>query len=398
VLDSRGNPTVAVQVKLSGGATGIAKVPSGASTGKHEALELRDGDPARYGGKGVLRAVENVNRIIAPALAAADAGDQAALDHRLIELDGTPDKSRIGANAILGVSVAAAKAAAAWWGKAPWQYLAGARSAQMPLPMVNIISGGHHAGWNFDFQDFMIVPHGAANYASALEMAVAVHRATRAVLEEKGYLLTGIADEGGWGPKLERDELALEILVESIRRAGYQPGTQISIAIDVAASHFHRVDYGIHLLTGLLDRYPIISIEDGLPEDDWLGWQDLTSRLGSRIQLIGDDLFATNPRRLEEGISRGAANAVLVKMNQIGTLTETLAVVDRARVAGYRAVISARSGETEDDFLADLAVASGAGQIKVGSVRGSERLAKYNRLLRIGQQADLPWQPGLRPA
>ena len=383
ILDSRGNPTGAVEVRLSGGATGLAKVPSGASTGRHEAVELRDGDPARYGGKGVLRAVENVNRILAPAILGRDAGDQAALDHKLVELDGTPDKSHLGANAILGVSVATAKAAAANLGKAPWQYLAGARTPRMPLPMVNIISGGHHAGWNFDFQDFLVVPHGASSYSAGLEWVVAVHRTTRAVLEEKGYVLTGTADEGGWGPKLERDELALEILVESISRAGFAPGKQISIAIDVAASHFNRAGYGVDFLAGLVGKYPIVSIEDGLPEDDWPGWQDLTARLGAKVQLVGDDLFATNLARLEEGIRRGAANAVLVKMNQIGTLTETFAVIDRAAAAGYKAVISARSGETEDDFLADLAVASGAGQIKVGSVRGSERLAKYNRLRKI---------------
>jgi len=397
VLDSRGNPTVAVSVKLSGGAVGIAKVPSGASTGRHEAVELRDNDPTRYAGKGVLRAVENVNRMIAPALADVDGIDQQAIDRCLIELDGTADKSRLGANAILGVSCAVARAAAAARGQSLWQYLAGSRKAVLPLPMVNIISGGHHAGWNFDFQDFLIVPHGAPGYAAALEIAAAVHRAARQVLDARGYALTGVADEGGWGPKLERDEKALDILVEAIERAGYMPGTQISIAIDVAASHFERPDYGVDFLARLAEKYPIVSIEDGLGEDDWNGWQQLTARLGSRVQLIGDDLFATNPARLEEGIRRGAANAVLVKMNQIGTLTETFAVVDRAREAGYRAVISARSGETEDDFLADLAVASGAGQIKVGSVRCSERLAKYNRLLWIEQQERLPWKPVLRP-
>ena len=395
ILDSRGNPTVAVEVTLSGGKTGLAKVPSGASTGRHEALELRDGDLSRYAGKGVLRAVENVNRILAPALIGADAGDQAALDRRLIELDGTPNKSRLGANALLGVSVATAKAAAAWWGKQPWHYLAGDRAAGLPLPMVNIISGGHHAGWNMDFQDFLIVPHGAPSYSAALEMIVAVHRATRTILEEKGYVLTGTADEGGWGPKLEHDERALQILMEAIGRAGFAPGAQVSIAIDVAASHFTRPDYGVDFLERLVRQYPILSIEDGLGEDDWTGWEELTRRLGRRVQLVGDDLFATNAARLEEGIRRGAANAVLVKMNQIGTLTETFAVIDRARAAGYRAVISARSGETEDDFLADLAVASGAGQIKVGSVRGSERLAKYNRLLRIERDAGLSWQPAI---
>lgn len=395
VLDSRGNPTVAVAVTLADGSHGVAKVPSGASTGRHEALELRDHDPARYRGKGVLRAVDNVNCAIAPALADLDAAGQETVDRRLIELDGTENKSRLGANAILGVSCAAARALAASRQQSLWQYLAGTRRAMLPLPMINIISGGHHAGWNFDFQDFLIVPHGASTYAEALEMAVAVHRATREVLDARGYALTGVADEGGWGPKLERDEQALEILVEAIGRAGYTPGTQVSMAIDVAASHFERPDYGVDFLARLVERYPIISIEDGLGEDDWDGWQRLTETLGSRVQLIGDDLFATNPARLEEGIRRGAANAVLVKMNQIGTLTETFAVIDRAREAGYRAVISARSGETEDDFLADLAVASGAGQIKVGSVRCSERLAKYNRLLWIERNAGLEWKPAL---
>jgi enolase len=395
VLDSRGNPTVAVAVRLGNGANGVAQVPSGASTGKHEALELRDADPARYGGKGVLRAVRNVNEIIAPALAHVEETEQAAIDRRLIELDGTDNKSRLGANAVLGVSCAVARAAAAARGEQLWHYLAGRRKALLPLPMVNMISGGHHAGWNFDFQDFLIVPHGASTYAAALEMAVAVHRATREVLDARGYVLTGVADEGGWGPKLERDEQALDILVEAIARAGYSAGTQVSIAIDVAASHFERPDYGVEFLTRLVDRYPIVSIEDGLGEDDWNGWQQLTAALGSRVQLIGDDLFATNPARLEQGTRRGAGNAVLVKMNQIGTLTETFAVIDRARDAGYGAVISARSGETEDDFLADLAVASGAGQIKVGSVRCSERLAKYNRLLRIEQNAGLEWKPVL---
>jgi enolase len=386
-LDSRGNPTVAAEVTLAEGTSGAAKAPSGASTGRHEALELRDGDAARYGGKGVLRAVENVNRIIGPAVAGMDSADQAALDRRMIELDGTPDKSRLGANAILAVSCAVARAEAAARRVPLWDYLRGSRTAVLPLPMINIISGGLHAGRNFDFQDFLIVPHGFSGYASALEAAVSVHRETREVLSERGYVLTGVADEGGWGPRLERDEIALDVLMDAIARAGYRPGEQISIAIDVAASHFSRPDYGVDFLVGLVDRYPVVSIEDGLPEDDWDGWRSLTETLGRRVQLIGDDLFATNPARLEEGIRRGTANAVLVKMNQIGTLTETFAVIDRAREAGYRAVISARSGETEDDFLADLAVASGAGQIKIGSVRCSERLAKYNRLLRIEQTA-----------
>jgi len=391
ILDSRGNPTVMVEAELSDGATAGAKVPSGASTGKHEAVELRDGDPARYAGKGVRKAVENVHRVLAPALRGLDAADQAALDRRMIELDGTPDKSRLGANAILGVSCAVARAAARSGGVPLWRYLAGERRAALPVPMVNILSGGLHAGRNVEFQDFLAVPSNFPTYAEALEAIAAVHRDARAVLEKRGYLLTGVADEGGWGPRLPTNETALDVMVEAIG------GRSIAIAIDVASSHFYNdgkyelrtegrslaSDRMIDLLAGWTARYPIVSIEDGLAEDDWTGWQKLTSALGGKVQLIGDDLFATNPGRLERGIRERAANAVLVKMNQIGTLTETFQVIDRASAAGFRAVISARSGETEDDFLADLAVASGAGQIKVGSITRSERLAKYNRLLEI---------------
>ena len=391
ILDSRGNPTVMVEAELSDGATAGAKVPSGASTGKHEAVERRDGDPARYAGKGVRKAVENVHRVLAPALRGLDAADQAALDRRMIELDGTPDKSRLGANAILGVSCAVARAAARSGGVPLWRYLAGERRAALPVPMVNILSGGLHAGRNVEFQDFLAVPSNFPTYAEALEVIVAVHRDARAVLEKRGYLLTGVADEGGWGPRLPTNETALDVMVEAIG------GRSIAIAIDVASSHFYNdgkyelrtegrslaSDRMIDLLAGWTARYPIVSIEDGLAEDDWTGWQKLTSALGGKVQLIGDDLFATNPGRLERGIRERAANAVLVKMNQIGTLTETFQVIDRASAAGFRAVISARSGETEDDFLADLAVASGAGQIKVGSITRSERLAKYNRLLEI---------------
>jgi len=391
ILDSRGNPTVMVEAELSDGATAGAKVPSGASTGKHEAVELRDGDPARYAGKGVRKAVENVHRVLAPALRGLDAADQAALDRRMIELDGTPDKSRLGANAILGVSCAVARAAARSGGVPLWRYLAGERRAALPVPMVNILSGGLHAGRNVEFQDFLAVPLNFPTYAEALEAIAAVHRDARAVLEKRGYLLTGVADEGGWGPRLPTNETALDVMVEAIG------GRSIAIAIDVASSHFYNdgkyelrtegrslaSDGMIDLLAGWTARYPIVSIEDGLAEDDWAGWQKLTAALGAKVQHIGDDLFATNPERLERGIRERAANAVLVKMNQIGTLTETFQVIDRARAAGFRAVISARSGETEDDFLADLAVASGAGQIKVGSITRSERLAKYNRLLEI---------------
>ena len=397
ILDSRGNPTVMVQVELSDATAASAKVPSGASTGSHEAIELRDGDSSRYAGKGVRQAVENITRVILPALRGANADDQAAVDRRMIELDGTPNKSRLGANAILGVSCAVARAVANSRRMSLWRYLAGERRAMLPVPMVNILSGGLHAGRNFEFQDFLAVPLGFATYAEALEAIVAVHRAARAVLEKRGYAMTGVADEGGWGPRLPTNETALDVMIEAIERASYHPGRQMAIAIDVAASHFS--DEGkyelqtegrsltsaemIDLLQGWVVRYPVVSIEDGLAEDDWTGWQRLTQALGERAQLIGDDLFATNPQRLERGIRERAANAVLVKMNQIGTLTETFQVIDRARAAGFRAVISARSGETEDDFLADLAVASGAGQIKVGSITRSERLAKYNRLLEI---------------
>ncbi|HEY2012013.1 MAG TPA: phosphopyruvate hydratase [Bryobacteraceae bacterium] len=403
VLDSRGNPTVSAMVELEDGTTGSASVPSGASTGSHEAVELRDGDPARYGGKGVRKAVANVNSVLAAALRGMEADRQAEIDARMIELDGSTGKSVLGANAILAVSCAVARAAASARGVPLWQYLAQNREARMPVPMVNILSGGRHAGFNIEFQDFLVMPRGFGSYGEALAAIVAVHGATRTVIAERGYILTGVADEGGWGPRLRTNEEALEILTAGVERAGFVPGEQMGIAIDVAATHFY-IDgrYHLHnesrslssdeliaLLEGWVARYAIVSIEDGLAEDDWNGWQRLTGALGDRVQLIGDDLFATNLARLERGIASGAGNAVLVKMNQIGTLTETLAVSDRARDAGFRAVISARSGETEDSFLADLAIASGAGQIKVGSVRTSERLAKYNRLLRLEQ--DVPW-------
>jgi enolase len=376
---------------------GRAKVPSGASTGTHEAVELRDGDPARYGGKGVLRAVRNVREEIAPLLAGQDACDQGTIDRRMIEADGTPDKGRLGANAILAVSCAAARSAATSRGIPLWQHLRGGREARMPVPMTNIISGGHHAGHNFEFQDFLVIPRNFADFRDSLEAIVRVHRITRQVIENRGFPLTGVADEGGWGPRLPTNRLALEILTEAIEKAGFVPGAQMAIALDVASTHFYReskyyLDSEGRVLSssemiGLLSEwtadFPIVSVEDALAEDDWEGWVELTRELGGRIQLVGDDLFVTNEARVSRGIAEGAANAVLVKMNQIGTLTETFRVVDQARAAGYTAVISARSGETEDDFLADLAVASGAGQIKIGSVRCSERLSKYNRLLEI---------------
>ncbi len=397
VLDSRGNPTLEVQAVLSDGTSAQAMVPSGASTGKHEALELRDGEEGGYGGRSVLRACAHVEGAIAAELKGLSAESQEAIDERLIALDGVPGKSRLGANAILGVSTAVARAVAQSRRQPLWEYLQGERQAAMPVPMINILSGGIHAGKQIEFQDFLIVPHGFDRFADALEAAVQVHRQAGGLLRVDGFVLTGVADEGGWGPLLSSHQQALDYLMRAIEAAGYEPGEEISFALDVAASHFHSD--GVYelrserrkltsgemgdLLEGWVNRYPILSIEDALAEDDWEGWQQLTGRLGRRCLLVGDDLFVTNSERLERGIGSGAANAVLVKMNQIGTLTETLRVVDRAGEAGYAAVISARSGETEDDFLSDLAVASGSGQIKVGSITRSERLAKYNRLLRI---------------
>jgi len=399
ILDSRGRPTLSVQVEIEGSVWGEAKVPSGASTGRHEAVELRDRD------QGMATAVANVEQRIAPALKGMRADDQAGVDRLMIELDGTPNKSSLGANAMLGVSCAVARAAAAAAGTPLWRLLAAQRPAAIPLPMINILSGGLHAGRNFEFQDFLAVPHRFSTYSESLHAAVAIHRAARELLEKEGHVLTGVADEGGWGPRLPANEAALEILTRSIEAAGYRPGAQVSIAIDAAATHFyehgryHLRSEGrslssaemIRLFSAWVNRYPVTSIEDGLAEDDWDGWRFLTDELGSRVQLVGDDLFTTNFERLERGVRQGIANSVLVKMNQVGTLTETFAVIDRARAAGYRAVISARSGETEDPFLADLAVASGAGQIKVGSITRSERLAKYNRLLEIEKWESLPF-------
>jgi enolase len=413
VLDSRGNPTVEVDVHCDGGARGRAIVPSGASTGRHEAVELRDGDPARFGGKGVRKAVANVNDQIAPGLVGKSAGEQERIDRALCELDGTPNKARLGANAILGVSLACAHAAAAARGLPLWRHLAADGAARLPLPMVNLISGGLHAGGNLDFQDFLLLPVGARSYSEALLMAVNVYRALAGVLTRHGFEGVLVGDEGGFGPKLHDNEQAVQMCVEAIRAAGYEPGRDAALAIDVASTHFHHGgcyhlkgttdcalsgDDMVRTLRRWADDYPILSIEDGMAEDDWDGWLKLTKELGRRVQLIGDDLFVTNPERLRRGIETGTANAVLVKVNQIGTLTETLEVVRTARQAGYRAVISARSGETEDSTIADLAVASGAGQIKIGSVARSERLAKYNQLLRIEEEmgADAPfarWEP-----
>lgn len=401
ILDSRGRPTLSVEARLSNGVSAVAQVPSGASTGRHEAVELRDGDPRRYGGKGVLRAAANVEGPISAALSSQLAEDQAGIDHILCELDGTPNKSVLGANATLGSSCAVARAVARSHGVPLWRYLAGPRSPRLPVPMVNILSGGLHAGGNIEFQDFLVIPHGFPSYAASLEAVVAIHSTARAVLERAGYQLTGVADEGGWGPKLGSNREALEILNRAIEESGH--AGKVSIAIDVASSQFFQgggyhlaheggtLDAGgmIALLERWCDEFPVISIEDGLAEDDWDGWKLLTARMGDRAQIIGDDLFTTNPARVRRGIDSRAANAVLVKMNQVGTLTETMQVVDMARQAGWKAVISARSGETEDSFLADLAVATGAGQIKIGSVTRSERLAKYNRLIEIERDGGL---------
>jgi enolase len=398
VLDSRGNPTVEVEVRCAAGALGRAIVPSGASTGKHEALELRDGDPAHYGGKGVRKAVANVHEVLAPALVTMPASAQTDIDAKMLALDGTPDKSRLGANAILGVSLACAHAAAAARVQPLWRYLSQARP-RLPLPMVNLISGGLHAGRNLEMQDFLLLAVGARSYSEALEMTVAVYRALAVVLSEHGYESVLVGDEGGFGPKLRRNDHAVELILAAFARAGLEARKDVAIALDVAASHFYKDGlYHLHgqtleagalveLLCRWVELYPIVSIEDGMSEDDWAGWKTLTAALGKRIRLIGDDLFATNPNRLQRGIDAGIANSILIKVNQIGTLTETLAVIAMARAAGYRPVISARSGETEDTTVADLAVATGAGQIKIGSVARGERLAKYNQLLRIEEQA-----------
>jgi enolase len=410
VLDSRGNPTVEVDVWLWGGAFGRAIVPSGASTGRYEAVELRDGDPERYEGRGVLRAVDNVNHIIAPELCGRemDVTDQPEIDRLLQRLDGTSDKSKLGANAILGVSLATAHAAAASLEIPLYRYLGGEGADQLPVPMVNIISGGRHSNWSLDFQDFLVIPVGATSYNQALAWCAAVYRSTAHLLSQRHQTPLGVADEGGFGPRLSSNEEALELLVDAIELAGFRPGREadLAIGIDVAASEFYSDSkYALRreertlstadvvsFLEGWVAKYPVISIEDGLDQDDWEGWKELTKKTGSKVQLIGDDLFTTNPQRLQRGIEEGAANAVLVKLNQIGTLTETLGVVALAQKAGYLPVVSARSGETEDTTIADLAVATGASQIKIGSLARSERLAKYNQLLRIeeelGQRAE----------
>jgi len=399
-LDSRGNPTVEVEVYLGDGARGRALVPSGASTGKGEALELRDADPERYLGRGVRKALGNIEREIGPALRGAEALNQRRLDARLVELDGTPDKHRLGANALLGVSLAVARAGAASAGLPLYRYLGGAAADELPVPMVNILSGGIHGGGNIDLQDLQVIPLRARNYAEALQDVAAVYSEMKEVLKSRGVFRPGVADEGGYAPALATNEAAFELMVEAFERAGLKPGRDADIAVDVAASHFFEegryrlATEGVALdprqmverLVAWAARFPILSIEDGLADDDWQGWNLLTERLGAHCQLIGDDLFVTHRERLEKGLREKVANAVLVKMNQVGTLSETLEVVELARRHGYQAVISARSGETEDDSIADLAVATGASQIKVGAITRSERLAKYNRLLRIEER------------
>jgi len=399
VLDSRGNPTVEVEVRLSGEAWGRAIVPSGASTGAHEAVELRDGDMARYGGKGVLRAVANVNGEIAAAVVGRDALDQAGLDRALIELDGTPNKGRLGANALLGVSLAVPHAAAAAKGEPLYRYLGGPSAHLLPVPLVNILNGGKHALDSTDFQEFMIAPLGAPTLAEALRWAAETFHALGSLLHERG-LATTVGDEGGYAPSLATNEAAIALVLEAIQRAGYQPGEQIAIALDPAATELYAdgsyvIDregraFTTDELVGFwgewVARYPIISLEDGLAEDDWAGWTALTERLGGRIQVMGDDLLVTNTERLARAIRERAANAILIKLNQIGTLTETREAVEMAHAAGWRAIVSHRSGETEDTTIADLVVALGTGQIKTGSVSRSERIGKYNRLLRIEEE------------
>ncbi len=402
ILDSRGNPTVRVEVWLDDDSKGIAGVPSGASTGSHEAHELRDGDEARYGGRGVLQAVANVNGEIADALDGADALDQAAIDDELIELDGTPNKSRLGANAILGASLAIAKAAADSVDVPLYRYLGGSNARVLPVPMFNILNGGAHAAESTDFQEFMVVPAGAPNFHDALRMGSEVYQALKRLLGERG-LSVNIGDEGGFAPSLGSNRDAAELIVEAIARAGYQPGTDCYLALDVAATEFIDESGTYRLeregrtvdapgLAGLysdwVNTYPLISIEDGISEDDWGGWAALTASMGSRVQLVGDDLFVTNNERVSRGIAENVANAVLIKLNQIGTLTETLDVIEMARGAGYACVISHRSGETTDTTIADLAVATGAGQIKSGAPARGERTGKYNRLLEIEEELE----------
>ncbi len=402
ILDSRGNPTVEVEVALESGIMGRAAVPSGASTGEREALELRDGDKSRYLGKGVLKAVEHVNEIIAGEMIGLDASDQVGIDNKLITMDGTEFKSKLGANALLGVSMACAKAAAEEAGLPLYQYLGGANAKELPLPMMNIINGGEHADNNVDIQEFMIMPAGASSFKEALRMGAEIFHALKKVLKDKGYN-TSVGDEGGFAPNLKSNEEALQVIMEAIAAAGYKAGEEVLLALDVAASEIYedgKYNFAnekqaiktaaevVAFYEDLVERYPIVSIEDGLAENDWDGWKLMTEKLGSKIQVVGDDLFVTNTKILKEGIDKGIANSILIKVNQIGTLTETLEAIEMAKRAGYTAVISHRSGETEDTTIADLAVATNAGQIKTGSLCRTDRICKYNQLLRIEDELD----------
>jgi enolase len=400
ILDSRGNPTIETDVTLDGGIRGRAAVPSGASTGKHEAVELRDGDAARYGGRGMVRAVENVNTIIAPAIHGESVLDQRNLDQILINLDGSPNKEHLGANAILSVSMAAARAAASALNLPLYRYLGGTNACILPVPMMNILNGGAHADNNLDIQEFMIVPSGTDSFAKSLRMGVETFHALKSVLKKKGYS-TAVGDEGGFAPNIKSNEEALELILEAIQLAGYKPGQQVYLALDVAASEFYEdrnyhfkkstgvrldADQLIRLYEGWARQYPIVSIEDGMAEDDWQGWIVLTAALGDKIQLVGDDLFVTSAKRLQDGIAEGVGNSILIKLNQVGTLSETMDTIELAKVDGYTTVISHRSGETEDSFIADLAVATSAGQIKTGSASRTDRICKYNQLLRIEEE------------
>ncbi|MCX5653678.1 MAG: phosphopyruvate hydratase [Planctomycetota bacterium] len=400
ILDSRGTPTVEVDVCLEGGAKGRAAVPSGASTGEHEAVELRDGDKARYNGKGTLKAVKNVNTLIAPRIIGMDARDQVAIDETMIDLDGTPNKANLGANAILAVSLAVAKAAAEEAGLPLYKYLGGPSARILPVPMCNILNGGAHAGWQIDLQEFMVMPFGASSFREGLQMAAEIFQALKSVLKAKGYN-TNVGDEGGFAPSLrEGNEEACKLILQAIKDAGYKAGKDVWLALDPASSGFFAGgkynlksekrtlsrDQMVDFYADWVKKYPIRSIEDGMAEDDWDGWKKMTEKLGDKIQIVGDDLFVTNTQRLAVGIEKGCANSILIKVNQIGTLTETLAAIDMAHRAGYTAVVSHRSGETEDATIADLVVATGAGQIKTGSLCRTDRVAKYNQLLRIEEE------------
>lgn len=417
VLDSRGNPTVQVEVFVEGGFSGVAMVPSGASTGSFEAVELRDGDKSRYLGKGVLKAVENVNTIISKELEGMNVFDQVAIDKKLIEIDGTENKGKLGANATLGVSLAVAKAAANSLGMELYNYIGGANAKTLPVPMMNILNGGKHADNTVNIQEFMIMPVGAKTFSECLRMCVEIYHTLKKVLKEKG-LATGVGDEGGFAPNLSSDEEALKLIVEAVEKAGFKPGEEVLLALDVASTEMYdeakkigkegcyyfwktdelkTVDEMIAYLEGLVEKYPIISIEDGLAEEDWEGWKTLTQKLGNKIQLVGDDLFVTNIKRLQKGLDNNTANSILIKLNQIGTLTETLDAIELAKKHGYTAVVSHRSGETEDTTLADVAVATNAGQIKTGAPCRTDRVAKYNRLLNIENElGNLAVYPGLK--